>query len=593
MKRIITLLFALALCLSCAQKEADYRGPESDVVFYASLEQPADPETRVYADEDLMVLWHADDRVSVFNRYTYNDQYRFTGETGDNSGTFTLVPNDAFTVGNKLPAVYAVYPYQTSTRISNQCQLTVMLPSEQVYADHSFGPGANAMVSATEDNNLMFKNLGGYLVLKLYGADASVSSVTLKGNLNEPLAGKALVDVPLNGDPGLELQAGATMPEVTLACPTPVALAAAEADYDEFWFVLPPTTFSQGFTITVTGPGGGTFVKSTAKAIVVERNQVIRMAPVEVRLLGGATPPSSEIWYTTTDGQVLSTNWPDRGVYPKLVSNTYEDGRGVLVFDAPVDRIPHYAFSNASTLETVCLPEAVRRFDGVSFFGCPQLTEVSIPGIVTSHGVNPFHGCKNLTTITGPNMLADGRSFVVDGCLVTVILSGIASYEVPSGINALAQYVFGDCSDMTVVIPESLEINRGLFGYWPDHHAVDIRLVLPGRRSYLDCFMVWSTLDGTMEPGELVEREEALDEINAILGLVHGYCMDLAEGVEDEEERTYLADKCRELQDYLLGYVYPIDYVLEDPMSYAAEFADVTLTKLEVFDKEMGFSGEF
>ena len=49
-----------------------------------------------------MVLWHADDRVSIFNKYTYNQQYRFTGNTGANSGSFTKVPNDDFITGNIL-----------------------------------------------------------------------------------------------------------------------------------------------------------------------------------------------------------------------------------------------------------------------------------------------------------------------------------------------------------------------------------------------------------------------------------------------------------------------------------------------------------
>ena len=961
----------VGLSLACTRVETDVPITGRDI-FHASLEQPAETGTKVYADEDLMLLWHADDRVSIFDKYTFNQEYRFTGETGANSGSFAKVPNDDFNVGNELPVVYAVYPYRASTSISNQGLLSLTLPSVQEYAFRTFGRGANAMVSATEDNNLLFKNLCGYLVLKVYG-EGSVSSITLQGNTGELLAGEAFVTAQVGAIPSMEIQADAATREVTLNCPEPVALSASEDEYTEFWFVLPPVTFEEGFSVTVTGPVGDHVLKSTSKTISIGRNQISRMAPFQVILSGDTVPPnneiwyttmkgeaedpyvmegfgaaiignsyeggkgvllfdgdvtalpnrafyvkwlssislpntvqsigssafyrnsfeaitipesvtslsnsnpfiqcqnlkafygkyatedhlalvdgdqlisfaigigseidsysvpegiksisryafdgcidleeiilpasleqilsgafrscrsmdhillpeglkkigddafqdcrslveitipdsieqllgnpfhsdgalrafhgkyataderslvvgdelvsfapaglvsysipsgikvirqyafygtglkrvilpetlehidhwafayngdlesvtipegagrigeyafykcdhlnfvkveattpptgdssmfdltndcpiyvpaqsveayksapywssyadrifpmegqpSTEIWYTTTDGQALSTNWPDRGSYPQLVSNTYEDGRGVLVFDAPVERMPHYAFSNASTLETVCLPEAVRRFDGVSFFGCPQLTQVSIPGNVTSHGGNPFHGCKNLTSITGPNMLSDGRSFVVDGCLVTVILSGITSYEVPSGINALAQYVFGDCTDMTVVIPESLEINRGLFGYWPDHHAVSIRLVLPGRRPYLDCFRVWSTLDGTMEPGELVEREEALGEISSILTLVHDYCMALAEGVEDEDERMYLAEKCLEMQDYLLGYIFPMDYILEEPMSYAADFADETLTKLEVFDKGMGFSGEF
>lgn len=64
--------------------------------FYATMEQPADPSTRVYADEDLMVLWSARDRISIFNRYTYNQPYRFDGETGDNAGSFSCIDDGSF-----------------------------------------------------------------------------------------------------------------------------------------------------------------------------------------------------------------------------------------------------------------------------------------------------------------------------------------------------------------------------------------------------------------------------------------------------------------------------------------------------------------
>ena len=86
--RLLCASMLAGFCLSCTQQEV-----RTDDVFLVSVEQPSDPETRVYADENLMVLWHADDRVTVFNRSTYNEEYRFTGETGDNAGTLAKVDN--------------------------------------------------------------------------------------------------------------------------------------------------------------------------------------------------------------------------------------------------------------------------------------------------------------------------------------------------------------------------------------------------------------------------------------------------------------------------------------------------------------------
>lgn len=281
--RLICAGLLAGFCLACTQQETQVPVPGENM-FYAKLEQPADPETKVYADRDMRILWHADDRISVFNRNTSNEEYRFTGESGANAGSFTKVTNDGPSGGSGIPGVYAVYPYQASTQISGQGELTVILPTNQAYADHSFGPGANAMVSATTDDELMFKNVGGYLVLKLYGEGASVSSVKLRGNDGERLAGKATVNAPFDGAPVLEMQADASTQEVVLTCPESVALGATADDFKEFWFVLPPTTFSQGFTITVTGPDGAHFEKSTSKSITIGRNRLSRMSPVEVVL---------------------------------------------------------------------------------------------------------------------------------------------------------------------------------------------------------------------------------------------------------------------------------------------------------------------
>lgn len=335
MKSFIPLLAGLLVgaSFSCARQEADVPVSPDRELFYASLEQPTDAETRVYADENLMVLWHSDDRVSIFDRYTYNREYRFTGETGDNSGAFQKVPSDDFVTGNEIPNVYAVYPYQASTRISNAQVLTLTLPSEQTYAFRSFGRGANTMVSATEDKNLLFKNVGGYLVLKLYGEGVYVTSLTLKGNADEPLAGKAVVTAPVGGIPSVEMQADASR-EITLTCPEPVALGASADDYTEFWFVLPPTSFTDGFTVTVTGGKGDRFEKSTGNAVTVKRNDISRMAPLKVNLEPGFdTLPVGNV-PDVADGSTVHV----RGLVSAVATRAFvisENDSHILVYTGP------------------------------------------------------------------------------------------------------------------------------------------------------------------------------------------------------------------------------------------------------------------
>ena len=280
MYRCFILGLAAALSAACAVNEADHSTPafHDDEVFFATIE---DASTRVYVDDELRVLWNADDRVSIFNRTTYNRQYRFDGVDGDNSGTFKKVPTDDFVTSNPLEYVYSVYPYNENTKISNDGVLTVYLPAEQSYREDTFGLGANTMIAVADDNELMFKNLCGYMTLRLYGTDVSVTSISLKGNRNEPLAGKATVTADFEAAPELQMDASATK-EVTLNMNTPVTLGTTAETATTFWLVVPPTFFSSGISLLVKTSDGKEFEKSTTSSLVISRNTRSRMAALEV-----------------------------------------------------------------------------------------------------------------------------------------------------------------------------------------------------------------------------------------------------------------------------------------------------------------------
>ena len=283
MKRFALYMgIAAGLVASCSIQEDDFATPQKDeVIYYASFEQPTETGTKVYANEDLLLRWTADDRVSIFGKNTYNQQYRFLGETGDNSGGFSKVDGAEFVTGNPISHTVSVYPYQASTKITEDEILTVTLPAEQHYAENTFGPGANAMVSVSEDNVLQYKSVGGYLVLQLYGQGVAVESITLKGNQGETLAGKASVIMPLDGIPSLTMASDANT-EISLTCDVPIVLGETQEESIQFWFAIPPIEFEDGFTITVKDYSGSIFEKSTTKSIAVERNKLSRMAPIEV-----------------------------------------------------------------------------------------------------------------------------------------------------------------------------------------------------------------------------------------------------------------------------------------------------------------------
>ena len=327
------------LVMSCSVQDMDIETkPWEDGAFYASLESDFEPDTKVHIDENVKIIWDAEDQISIFNKNTLNQQFMFMGETGDNSGFFDFVSSPSGT-GSPLNFVCAVYPYRSDTKISSSGVLTLTLPEEEPYREGTFGPGANTMVSITADNLLNFKNVGGYLVLKFYGEGVAVSSIKLEGNNGERLSGKGTMSAAVKSLPTISMSSTAGT-SITLYCEDPVELGASKEDASVFWMVVPPTDFTKGFKLTVTDPDGNVFVKETSANLSIARNGVLRISPIEVVMpmvaIGGSSSPyaNQPMTFEITEGgsitwKVTSTDYAktieysiNGGSWKKLTSTT-------------------------------------------------------------------------------------------------------------------------------------------------------------------------------------------------------------------------------------------------------------------------------
>ena len=401
-----------SLVSSCSTQETEYQENNTeDEIFYATFERPSGNEdTRLYADEDLYLRWTADDRVSIFNKITYNQQYKFQGKTGDNAGEYAKVENAEFVTGNAITNVVSVYPYQESTTISEKEVISISLPSEQAYAENTFGLGANTMISVSSDNVLQYKNVGGYLKISMYGDGSSISAIQLRGNNGEKLSGKAVIHMPLNGLPSVEMDKDADS-QITIKCETPVALHSTVDNCSDFWFVLPPTVFSRGITITVKSKDGSLFTKTTTKEITVSRNTLSKMSAFEVKMEG--VQSNRVIYYTSTDSKIVNP-YSRNAFGAAIISNEYVDGVGVLTFNGDVTSIGDYAFNNCSTISSIILPETVTLIGPKAFMGCTSLINISIPDGVTYIGDYAFYQCSSITTLTIPeNVEIIGDYFIL------------------------------------------------------------------------------------------------------------------------------------------------------------------------------------
>lgn len=438
MKRLILFALAILILGACSTKEIDFQVPiQDDVMFYASFEQPADIDTKVYANEDLLLRWTADDRVSIFNKLTYNQEYKFTGQTGANAGGFKKVDYDEFVTGNAISHVVSVYPYQETTTITEGEVINLTLPAEQKYAENTFGLGANTMVSISDDNVLQYKNVGGYLMFKLYGEGVSVSSISLKGNNGERLAGLATVSIPLGGLPSVNMTNDAGK-EVTLVCDTPIRIGTTPETATAFWLVVPPTAFTNGFTLTVKDHLYGIFEKKTTKSIEVSRNALSKMSAIEVLV----DPPGEAIVFA------------DQVLKERLVANYDTNGDGELSYKE--------AASLTSIEQAVRSIKTVVSFDELQFFtgltsdlssyftDWASLVSIVLPDGISGIGSQAFQGCSSLQSI----VLPDNISYI---SIEAFNKSGLTDIIIPAKVKSIGESAFKSTPIERVILPEGLE----------------------------------------------------------------------------------------------------------------------------------------
>ena len=302
------ILFAAAAALTalagCKKNEIAVLSAE-DAVLYATIEENA--ASRTYMDASNNIRWSEGDQIAAFIKVSYGVRYQvnpsFVGKT---YAEFSIVPSDKVNDDYGVPEWdhnVAYYPYSDDVKASGAMDavrsessytLNVVLPSEQTYVPDSFGEGAMAMVAVSEDKNFTFRNVLGGMKLQLKGTQ-TVTSISLEGKNGEKLSGAA----------SLKAYAGATKPKismsdaasgaVTLNCGSGVQLN--ESTTTVFIIALPPVTFSQGFTVTVTDSDGKTYTVETDKLNEVIRSSLLVMPPVTLGASDEEEPEISGVDY--------------------------------------------------------------------------------------------------------------------------------------------------------------------------------------------------------------------------------------------------------------------------------------------------------
>ena len=308
-------------------------------------------------------VWNEGDLVSVFYRSNANQKWQFQGETGDRTGNLKRV--EMGTATETMNRVVVVYPYAENYYINPETyNVEASLPATQAYIADSYGIGGNIMVSYGEYNQVVLRSVCGWLKLQLTGNGEKISAITLKGNNGEQVAGQLYINsadatatlasemggAEDNGSAGGNLIFDDTiLTEVTLNCGEDVTLG---SEPTAFYIALPPQTFSKGILLEIIAADDSKMTKSTDKEVVIERNAILPMA--EFGYNGVREQPNNEIWYTSSDGKIV-TPYKTKVFGANIVSNIYENSKGIITFDGDVTQIGDSAFRNCTSLTSVTI----------------------------------------------------------------------------------------------------------------------------------------------------------------------------------------------------------------------------------------------
>lgn len=482
MKRVLFIVLAALCVASCTKYEQQDTLPQ---VEYGQLRACFAEQTRTYVEGERFLRWHQKDELSVFHGDAVNNKYRFNGETGDSNGTFALILDGSAT-GTKTPIdrIYALYPRDESAEwVGGGCFLYT-LPSVQYYQAESFGQNSNTMIAVTEstsDDLLMFKNVCGYLKVQLYG-DATIKNLVLKTNGGEKISGLAYVSAEYGKDPAISM-AGGGVNMIKLDCGDGVKVSESSDNPTDFWFVVPPTTFSEGITVTATDVNGKTFTKSTNSRFAIGRNALQPMAALYVKC-DAAPVAVMEIKYTATEKLSVPS------LEDKIVLHTFDGatGEGVIGLDSIITLFDEFWFKQNKALTSIVIPNGVTTIDDTAFSWCTELSEITIPSSVTEIGYGAFNYTGkikrvNITDIDAWCRISFGNNYYAtpfyNGARLYVNGEELTVLNVPQDVKKVDDYAFYGCQSLTEVnIPNSVEY----VGYYAFYDCDNLKKVTLGEK---------------------------------------------------------------------------------------------------------------
>ena len=282
------VLLPLAVALAAAGCSREAAAPGADALKGVSPDVKAvlgEAGTRTTLGEYGCVLWSTGDSISVFLQTADNRKYVLDGEGGQTIGTFKFAGGS--TDGEAVAYNFGVYPYNEENAVTSDGYVQVRIPDKQEYAEGGFANGMNVAVAASEDRNLTFKNVCGYIKIPVYGEGVKVKVVSLLGQNEEHLSGLISLEVTPDGDPAFHAEVEEGLKEVYIRMEEPLAIGATADEATDLWLMAIPQTLSTGFEVSILAEDaeGNEFLvdQRSSEELEIQRSKVSVFPPLELK----------------------------------------------------------------------------------------------------------------------------------------------------------------------------------------------------------------------------------------------------------------------------------------------------------------------
>ena len=281
--KIFIIVCASLISLACTNlEEPSYVDEEGVELTITAVREGADLGTRTIRESDGCVEWCPMDEISVFYNDGLSGGSKFTSQNTEQTAIAEFrgrlegisAGGENFTNGKYL---YGVYPYSTDTEFHDGV-MTISLPAHQTAVEGTFANGLFPTIARAQGVNLAFYNICGGV--KFIVSRDDITSVSLKGNNNERLAGKAKVAFNTSEIPYVIDEEVESKDEIIVYAPAGGTFEVGK----EYFIVAYPTTLNSGFTMNfrTSDMKKGTYVHNSAVEIERSMFGVLNQADAKV-----------------------------------------------------------------------------------------------------------------------------------------------------------------------------------------------------------------------------------------------------------------------------------------------------------------------